>query len=299
MGLSRIEIGFLSRALKAGVLPSGGDLLEVGESQVVPVDAAGDLLSILAPLLPAPRVEEAERRISAASRSKSQYQNAFGSARALYPAIFDPNSYAAIDLEPGPRRFCFDLNEPVTIDREFDCVINNGTSEHIFNQANVFESIHDCTRPGGLMIHWTPCFGWLNHGFYNVQPTLFFDLVAANDYDAQLVCVAGTDACVPIASAEEAVQAVRRHPSLTESLVCAVLRKQRQASFQVPLQGGYHQPAGVLRLARSPQSRLRPLGPNLALGRPAKQSSTSAWSWHDDPPMDASGGNDGPIQAYF
>jgi hypothetical protein len=135
MGISKIEVTFFELALRMGVIPTGGHILELGESNLIPADAAPDLLSILAPRISVARFEEATRRAAAAAASKSNYQKVFGPARALYYAIFDPASYTALDLDQGPRRFCFDLNGPINLQQQFDCVINNGTSEHIFDQA--------------------------------------------------------------------------------------------------------------------------------------------------------------------
>ena len=177
MGLSRIEITFFELALRMGIFPTGGHILEIGESVVAWGNTPADLFPILAPRLPSYRIEEATRRAAKAAASKSLYEKGAGPARAIYHAVFDPESYTAIDLEPGPRRFCLDLNNAnISLQRQFDCVINNGTSEHIFNQGNVYRVIHDHTRAGGTMIHWTPGLGWIDHGLYNVQPGFFFDL---------------------------------------------------------------------------------------------------------------------------
>ena len=52
----------------------------------------------------------------------------------------------------------------------------------MFDQLNMFKAIHDHTKIGGLMIHWTPTLGWVNHGMYNLQSASIFDLSAANGY---------------------------------------------------------------------------------------------------------------------
>src|SRR5262249_37353762 len=77
----------------------------------------------------------------------------------------------------------FDLNLPVSLNEQFDVVINNGTAEHIFNVCQFFKTAHERTVPGGLMIHSSPFTGWPDHGFYNFQPTFFFDLARANRYE--------------------------------------------------------------------------------------------------------------------
>ena len=298
MGISKIEVTFFDLALKMGVIPTGGHILELGESNLIPADATPDLLSIVAPRISAARIEEAARRAAAAAASKSQYQKAFGPARALYYAIFDPASYTALDLDQGPRRFCFDLNCPINLQQQFDCVINNGTSEHIFDQANVFRVMHDHTRPGGAIIHWTPSLGWPDHGLYNVQPD-FFDLAAANGYEISLIALTDANTCFPLQRGHDLWRAIAEHPALSESAVCAVLTKRTDASFKSPIQGMWNYQSPLLNLALMQRRRTLQKRPNLALNRPALQSSTSIWSWHEDAALDAAGGNNGQVTGFY
>jgi hypothetical protein len=301
MGLSTIEVGFLKNAMMAGLLPSGGHILELGESSLIPADAGEALLSLVAAHIPVSRRQEAWRRMVSAMRSKTQYQRNYGAARGLYHAIFEPESYIAIDLDCGPRRFCLDLNGRVSLHKQFDCVINNGTSEHIFDQANVFRLMHDHTRPGGVMVHWTPCLGWINHGLYNIQPGLLFDLAAANNYDIDLIGFASASEFVPLQSGSDYASILREHQSIAHGLLCGILRKTIDRPFIPPTQGAYLSQAesGAMRLAQMPRRVLPQARKNLALHRPALQSSTSEWSWHDDPATDAAGGNNGQITGFY
>lgn len=299
MGFSIIEARFVEAALKMRILPRGMNILELGESNVIPEQAAPDLLSILAPYLPADRVGEAERRIEQSRNSRSTYQRTFGTARALYHAIFDPASYTAIDLDLGPRRHCFDLNNPVEMHQRFDCVINNGTSEHVFDQANVFRIMHDHTRAGGVIINWTPCLGWINHGLYCVQPGFFFDLSRANGYEIDLIGLTTDTMCYQLHSGDDVWGALHGCPELSTSAVCTVLRKTTDAPFVAPVQGIWMHQSPAMALAAMPRRRVPQVRPNLALRRPALQSSTSIWSWHDDPALDAAGGNDGQVTGSY
>ena len=94
--------------------------------------------------------------------------------------------YHCIDFDGKFGALKLDLNRATykDIGAAFDIVTNHGTSEHVFNQANVFELIHDITVPGGLMIHAvpTPKFG-APHGFYFYDECIFKDLAQANNYD--------------------------------------------------------------------------------------------------------------------
>ena len=44
------------------------------------------------------------------------------------------------------------------------------------------KSIHNLVKPNGFMLHFLPYQGAYNHGFYNYNPTFFFDLGKANNY---------------------------------------------------------------------------------------------------------------------
>lgn len=299
MGLSRLEIGFLKRALTEGVLPQGGDLLELGESVVAPGDDPLDLLEVLRSEIPGQQFEEARKRIAASVTAKSGYQVHHGPARALYHAIFAARSYAAVDVDLAPGRICADLNTPVVLHRQFDCTINNDTSAHIFNQAIVFEFMHYHTRVGGVMLHWTPCLGLIDHGFYNVQPGFFFDLAAVNGYEIVLIELAHRDTACPLTSRNDVADTLAAQPALANALVCAALRKVKDESFIPPLHGMHAGDLPGPQLARRLHEPIMGRRPNLALNKPALQSSTSPWSWHDDPAEDAGGANNGIVTGYY
>lgn len=295
MGLSTNEIAFLAAALEADLLPAGGDVLEFGESEVTPEGSGPYLLETLAALVPAERMAKAAQRMLAAMESPTNYQRDFGPARALYHAVFEPASYVAVDLDPGPRKYCLDLNRPMSLGRRFDRVINNGTSEHLFDQANFFRVIHRHTKVGGLMIHWTPCLGWIDHGFYNVQPSFFFDLAYANAYAVRLIGLAAQGHFVPLPVPGALGDVLEANPALGDSMVCAILEKTQDRPFAVPNQGVFPFPDETVEAARRQHVVPAAPSPNLALGRPALQSSTSQWSWDSDPAVDASGAVNGLV----
>src|SRR5207253_2432277 len=94
----------------------------------------------------------------------------FDLVKIFYEIYFDPTETQAIDFDGTSQAHRLDLNRPIVLNRRFEVVINHGTSEHIFNIAQVFETMHDLTVPGGLMIHESPFTGWIDHGFYNLHP---------------------------------------------------------------------------------------------------------------------------------
>ena len=95
--------------------------------------------------------------------------------------------YDSIDSDGNEGAKIFDLNTIIkneyNFDKTYDLVTNFGTSEHIFNQNNVFENMHNLTGKNGLMIHMLPFEGHINHCYFNYHPNLFYDLAIHNDYE--------------------------------------------------------------------------------------------------------------------
>lgn len=153
--------------------PNGGILTEVAEflKQELPGWSDGDLMAI------------GERTGSALEESSADYMKSIGYG-----------SYTCIDVNERHGALQMDLNYPLAekykFHDEFDLVTNNGTGEHIFDQASVFRNVHALTRTGGVMVHVLPFHNYINHGFYNVQPILFHDLAEANQYDILRISLA-------------------------------------------------------------------------------------------------------------
>jgi SAM-dependent methyltransferase len=90
-------------------------------------------------------------------------------------------TYVSIDGN-GLGTVTADLNQPVVGLGQFDLVTDFGTGEHIFDQAQVFRTIHDLTKPGGYIVFDRPCHGYTKHCFYLVTTGLMEDIAFANGY---------------------------------------------------------------------------------------------------------------------
>ena len=106
--------------------------------------------------------------------------------------------YCGFDICPAPYTEIFDLNFdecPEKYRKHFDVVLNFGTTEHVFNQWNSFEVIHDATNVGGVIYCVLPMSAYLDHGFYCYTPLFFKDMAAANDYEMLdlFICPAGVN----------------------------------------------------------------------------------------------------------
>ncbi len=208
-------------------LPRGGTLLEIGEANWY-----GDID-------PAKIGEDYPEAVDAVAQAVAS-RNWFNVAKAMYRAVFDPSENDAIDFNGSPTAVRHDLNQPLVDDKlwppQYGVIINHGTAEHIFNIAQVFRTMHDACAVGGLMVHDAPFRGWLDHGFYCLQPTLFFDLAAANNYE--LVTIAAHDF-----RSGQVIRIEGREiggyifPDECHLFVC--FRKLFEQPFKIPMQGYY------------------------------------------------------------
>jgi SAM-dependent methyltransferase len=85
-----------------------------------------------------------------------------------------------------------DLNSPTTpagLTNRFDVVFNGGTLEHVFDVSAGLRNIFQMLRHNGVVLHFAPINGWVDHGFYQISPTLFTDYYMANGYDILESCL--------------------------------------------------------------------------------------------------------------
>lgn len=115
-----------------------------------------------------------------------------------------------------------DLNRPLELKLgTFDLVTDFGTGEHVFDQAQVWKTIHGLTRVGGYIAFDRPAEGYHangGHGFYNVQECLLRDIAVANYYE--IVCL-------------------ERHEEIRGACWRGVFRRGGRSKFRVPQQGRY------------------------------------------------------------
>jgi hypothetical protein len=173
-----------------GQVPQHGALLELGEANWYGDVAPQAMVHDIQTLLTDPARQESLIRWLSDIAARDDDRVSFDIVKVFYEIYFAPSEVQAVDLGGTAAAHRFDLNRPMTLNRRFDVVINHGTAEHIFNIGQVFETIHQYTVPGGLMIHESPFRGWIDHGFYNLQPKLFFDVAEQNQYGIVTMIVA-------------------------------------------------------------------------------------------------------------
>jgi hypothetical protein len=212
MAITKTHYDLLKLLKARGELPQGGRILEIGEANVY-----GDF---------------------ECPHTGDQFEQAKG----IYRELFETVSVVSIDADPSRKCVKIDLNEPPHVFRcSFSVCINHGTAEHIFDIANVFRRMHADTSVGGLMIHEAPFTGWLDHGFYCLQPTLFWDVARVNEYKVVLFATEHlkSKSYAIYESREQLLEARRRDLVADNLMLFVALRKTVDAPFRVPIQGVY------------------------------------------------------------
>ena len=154
--------------------------------------------------------------------------------------------YDAIDTN-GRGTLDLNLNAVHKFGTRFDLVTNNGTGEHIFNQAAVFETVHNAAKPGGLMLHIVPWINWRNHAFYNFHPSLFRDLAEANGYEMLRIYAGDRNANITHETVEFDEDKTPQPTNVNVSVVC-LLRKRGDDSFVYPTQKKYAKRERAMRI---------------------------------------------------
>ena len=242
MAITGIEYMLFRSLREQNGLPLGGDLLELGEANWYggDVDLAlfGQDIRRFAP--------EAERqamfrRLDELSRMPLT-EAGWDIAKLFWQTFFQPRSMTAIDYNGTAQALRLDLNQPIDLQRQFDVVMDLGTAEHIFNVAQFFKTLHDHTRPGGVMVHGLPFAGWVDHGFYNFNPTFYWDLAAANGYAVRVAVYAELAPLrlESLPNRERILEMARDGKIGRNALIYVMLQRPADARpFRIPTQGYY------------------------------------------------------------
>ena len=223
-----------------GLIPPHPSILEIGEANWygdVPLDTLREDIKQLADKESG---EHLNQRLDELVESNGKFL-LFEIARVFYDTFFPQHKRKAVDLHGTPDALQYDLNRPVLLGRH-QIVINTGTLEHLFDVAQGFRTIHDSCKAGGLMVHTFPFRGWLDHGFWGMNPTLLIDLAAANEYEQLACCLYEphenrlTWLNDPVASIHHLA---KEGKLAAESTLHVAWRKTSDIPFIVPMQGYY------------------------------------------------------------
>lgn len=242
MAITAVDYQFFTYLKEKGAIPPKPAILELGESNWYGDVQLKELLNDIVRLVPDENEQKAlmERLRTIVSENKSTA--AFDIVKLFYRIFLDYSHYEAIDYHGTEKAKRLDLNLPVDMGRQYDMVINIGTAEHVFNVMQFFKTVHDLTVPGGLMIHEMPFNGWVDHGFYNFQPTFYFDLAAANGYTIELMLcgILTPFKAIQVTSRDAIADWIKSNKVPSECMLSAALRKpEKPADFKIPMQGYY------------------------------------------------------------
>jgi hypothetical protein len=120
------------------------------------------------------------------------------------------------------------LNEPHDLGK-YDLVIDPGTLEHCFNIGQAFMNAANAVRVGGHVMHISPM-TMMNHGFYNLNLTLFSDFYTQNDWTVHDLKV--------ISRPFNVHQTDRFFPH-TEHIVRCLAERETGAPLKMPIQTKY------------------------------------------------------------
>jgi hypothetical protein len=170
-----MHVEWLSALARRSAIPRNAEVIELGPQDLW-IDRASLQLVARRHLGPS----DCERALSDIFDGETPRRD----AQPAFYRIFGASSYQAIDLEDSRAQFRVDLNRPLPRSiGTFDVVTNFGTTEHVFDIAQTFRSIHQLLRVGGLQLHTLAAYAHIDHGFYNVHPTAYVDMAKANNYE--------------------------------------------------------------------------------------------------------------------
>ena len=241
MGISIAALHYLEHH---GHLSSGLErILDIGSQNLfnMTVDEARSFLERFAG-------DKSEKEISELSERLSYFSYPRPQERTTYLSeLIDATTlgYHSFDICPALNTEIFDFNFqnlPTAQRDAYDVVLNFGTTEHIVNQFNCFETMHDALATGGVFFHQLPSTGWIDHGYYAYHKQFFEDLAEANQYE--ILDLWYTDATN---SQHDRLRGVSRqvdnYLAATDSeledhfrcfLINVVMRKNRDEAFQLP-----------------------------------------------------------------
>lgn len=90
-------------------------------------------------------------------------------------------TYKVLDASPYEGAgLVHDLNLPIpdSFPKQWSCVFDGGTLEHVFNFPQAIKNCMDLVSVGGHFISITPWNNWGGHGFYQFSPELFYRVLS-------------------------------------------------------------------------------------------------------------------------
>jgi O-methyltransferase len=182
-----ISFGLLERLRSDGLFRKGCRILDIGSSNLYNASVA-PMQAFLAEFNPGLPPAKARALVERLAKGSAYDPQTGGTNKAFAGELLEACgfSYLAFDIADGYRTQIFDLNRERLSGSQrnaFYVVLNIGTTEHVLNQHNSFELIHNATKVGGHIVHQLPASGFTDHGYFVYTGRLFFDLAGYNGYE--------------------------------------------------------------------------------------------------------------------
>lgn len=123
-----------------------------------------------------------------------------------------------------------DLNYPQDLGK-YDVVLDPGTIEHCFNIGVAVMNAANAVKVGGRVFH-VPPMTMMNHGFYNICPTMLYDFYAQNGWGIEYMASFGRSGRVPI-------EETTRFEAASEAALYFVARRNSDDDMIFPIQTKY------------------------------------------------------------
>jgi hypothetical protein len=242
MALTAVDYEIFMALRREGVLPPRPGVLELGEAEWYGDLPSETLAGTIDQLTQDPALRaQLHAQLAAALRRDSSTWS-WDLAKIFYRVLLDYRRIVAIDFHGTPAALKLDLNYPVAIDGQFEVLVNSGTGEHVFNVFQFFKTCHEVTCPGGIMVHSMPFCGWVEHGFYNFNPTFYWDLAAANGYRVVAIIYTELDPAklVQLTDRGKILDMARSSEIGRNAILYAIFVKSgSESEFRIPFQAVY------------------------------------------------------------
>jgi len=243
MAISHIHYDIYKMVVEHGAIKTNGAILEFGEANFYndfPIEMVKDDVKTLVddPVLREKLLDILE------DSNKTDYM--FHVAKVIYLILFKYERHVSIDMDGTEKAKRLDLNYPIDLGETFDIVIQ-ASLEHVFNIAQVCKTMHDHTSLNGVMFHDVPFTGWIDHGFYNIQPTFFYDIAVANEYSllAMFCCDIGKKIILQVNDRNELLEKAEKNEIEKNTTLIVILKKVNNNPFVFPTQGIYNNTLNV------------------------------------------------------
>ena len=126
-----------------------------------------------------------------------------------------------------------DLDYPQVLGK-YDFVLDAGTVEHCFNIGQAILNAANAVKLGGHIFHSSPI-SMVNHGFYNLNPTLYYDFYGQNGWKIKMMRI--TNSAGVVLRGE--INPVKRVTCPPEVVMQVMAQRTNERLLKIPRQSKY------------------------------------------------------------